>query len=224
MVMRAIDRAVKDLLSTETGGGGGATMPVEKLARTQALFLFQIIRLLDGDVTLRAQGERDIRLLEVWLNDLCKVRENLRDLGAGSGTSERNSVGRRNQHPPQWETWIFAESVRRTIIMAHSFLQLYEMMKGLGSGSSNSSEAEDDDRGVWDYTHRWTLSRHLWEAKSSFEFERAWKEKPHFIITNYAFNHFLQNGRGDDVDELAEILLSVYMGVEETKEFITAKS
>lgn len=103
MVMRAIDRAVKDLLSTETGGGGGATMPVEKLARTQALFLFQIIRLLDGDVTLRAQGERDIRLLEVWLNDLCKVRENLRDLGAGSGTSERNSVGRRNQHPPQWE-------------------------------------------------------------------------------------------------------------------------
>lgn len=99
MVMRSIDRGVKDLLAT---GAGGATMPMEKLAKTQALFLFQIIRLLDGDVTLRAQGERDIQLLEMWLSDLCRVRENLGDLGTGTGNGDRDSVGRK-QHPPQWE-------------------------------------------------------------------------------------------------------------------------
>jgi hypothetical protein len=36
-----------------------------------------------------------------------------------------------------------------------------------------------------------------------------WREKRHFIITNYSFEHFLENGRGEDVDEFGEILLRV---------------
>jgi hypothetical protein len=36
-----------------------------------------------------------------------------------------------------------------------------------------------------------------------------WKEKPHYIIHNYSFEDFLKNGCGDDVDEFAEILLSM---------------
>lgn len=43
---------------------------------------------------------------------------------------------------------------------------------------------------------------------SPFTFYRMWKEKPHFIINNYSFEHFLKYGRGDDVDEFAEIMLS----------------
>jgi hypothetical protein len=66
-----------------------------------------------------------------------------------------------------------------------------------------------DDQDPWAYIHRWTLSRHLWEADSSFKFARMWKEKPHFIIANYSFEHFLKYGRGEDVDEFAEILLSM---------------
>ena len=40
-------------------------------------------------------------------------------------------------------------------------------------------------------------------------FERMWKEKFHHIINNYSFEKFLDHGRGEDVDEFAEILLSV---------------
>jgi hypothetical protein len=36
-----------------------------------------------------------------------------------------------------------------------------------------------------------------------------WKEKPHFIITNYSLERFLEYGRGDDIDEFAEVTLSV---------------
>lgn len=39
-----------------------------------------------------------------------------------------------------------------------------------------------------------------------------WMEKPHFIIANYSFEKFLEHGRGEDVDEFAEILLSVSVG------------
>lgn len=65
-----------------------------------------------------------------------------------------------------------------------------------------------DDK-FWAAAHRWTLSRHLWEADSSFEFDRMWKGKPHFKITNYSFETFLMHGRSDDVDDFAEVLLSV---------------
>jgi len=75
MVMRALHSSVRELVNAETSRA--VATPVEKLARTQALFLFQIIRLLDGDVILRAQGEKDIPLLKIWLGDLCKMRENL---------------------------------------------------------------------------------------------------------------------------------------------------
>lgn len=69
-----------------------------------------------------------------------------------------------------------------------------------------------DDPGAWAYTHRWTLSRPLWEASSAFEFQRLWKETPQFIISNYSFDNFLKHGRGDDVDDFAEILMTVSVG------------
>jgi len=36
-----------------------------------------------------------------------------------------------------------------------------------------------------------------------------WREKRRFVVTNYSFENFLQCGRGEDVDEFAEILLVV---------------
>jgi hypothetical protein len=95
MVMRALHRNVGNLVRAESGRAA-ATVP-EKLARTQALFLYQVIRLFDGDVTLRAQGEADIPLLQTWLGELCKVRENLGDL------AELEDSLVRAQPPKEWE-------------------------------------------------------------------------------------------------------------------------
>jgi len=74
---------------------------------------------------------------------------------------------------------------------------------------STADIGETDDLDPWGFTHRWTLSRWLWEASSSSEFQRRWKEEPQFVITNYSFEKFLSCGKGGDVDEFAEILLSV---------------
>ncbi|KAJ9656720.1 hypothetical protein H2201_008452 [Coniosporium apollinis] len=204
MVMRVLHSSVRELVDTEAGRV--VATPAEKLARAQTLFLYQIIRLFDGDVILRAQGEKDMPLLQTWLGDLCRMRGHLGELA-----EFENGVVRKQPLKIEWERWIFAESMRRTIVMAYSVITLYETMKDSGC---------TDDLGPWTYIHRWTLSRHLWEANSSFMFDRMWKEKPHYIINNYSFEKFLDHGRGEDVDEFAEILLSVYMGVDETKEFI----
>ncbi|GAB1318248.1 Transcription factor domain-containing protein [Madurella fahalii] len=204
MVMRAVYNNAKELVDVEASRV--TATPLERLARAQALFLYQVIRLLDGDVALRAQGERDMPLLRMWLADLCRVRENLGDM-ARLGDREM-----RKQPPAEWKRWIFAESLRRTVLMAHSFISLYDLMKDPeGNG----------DESTWGYAHRWTLSRHLWAADSSSEFVRMWKEKPHFVITNYSLDYFLGNGRGEDADEFAEIILSIYMGVDEKDEFVS---
>jgi len=84
--------------------------------------------------------------------------------------------------------------------MAQSFLNLYGMMTG--------TKAPEGEHDPWAFVHRWTLSRHLWEADSSFEFARRWREEPHFVIKNYAFQKFLEYGRADDVDDFSRILLT----------------
>jgi len=104
MALRALHSSLRELVDTEAGRI--VTTPVEKLARTQALFLYEIIHLLDGDVMLRGQGERDIPLLLTWLAELCKVRENLGDL------ARLEDGVLRDQHPGQWEVSLIHRSVQ----------------------------------------------------------------------------------------------------------------
>lgn len=105
--------------------------------------------------------------------------------------------------------------------MAYSVIGLYELIKDPEETGKITNihferfqpnverDTAPDVASAWAYTHRWTLSRALWEASSSSEFQRAWREKPHFVISNYAFDGFLENGKGEDVDEFAEITLTV---------------
>ncbi|TGJ79089.1 hypothetical protein E0Z10_g9674 [Xylaria hypoxylon] len=197
MVMRAVSDSAREFVDSEASRV--IATPIEKLARSQALFLYQIIRLFDGDVTLRAQGERDMGLLKIWLDELCRIRDNLGDLA-------RLEYALVKQQPPiQWDKWIFAECVRRTVTMAYSVIGLYELLKDL--------EWADPDN-VWAYVHRWTLGRSLWEADSATEFRHAWNESSHFVIANFTLDNFIENGKGEDVDEFAEIFLVLYMGVD----------
>ncbi|KAI1741736.1 hypothetical protein F4680DRAFT_414885 [Xylaria scruposa] len=206
MVMRALSGNARELVDTEVCRV--ISTPIEKLARSQALFLYQIIRLFDGDVALRAQGEKDMGLLRTWLRELCHVRDNLGDLARLEYTLVRD------QSPVEWEKWIFAECIRRTILMAYAVIGLYELLK---------DPAFIDPDSAWAYAHRWTLGRSLWDASSSAEFRRVWKDSSHFVITNFAFENFLKNGKGEDVDEFAEILLNVSMGVDSMKEFMAPR-
>ena len=129
--------------------------------------------------------------------------------------------------------------------MAYSVIALYELMKDPDNKGTIKSLVLDfaanrntECTKLWMYSHRWTLSRHLWESDSHSQFDLAWKREQQFIITNYSFEDFLRHGSGKDVDEFAEILLIAsvhthtldswlmlkardrFMGVDRTKDFI----
>ncbi|RWA08842.1 hypothetical protein EKO27_g6246 [Xylaria grammica] len=60
---------------------------------------------------------------------------------------------------------------------------------------------------------------HLWDAQNSFDFFRAWKEQPFFVISTFDFEPFLGTGTGDDLDDFSFYFLALYFGVNEIKTF-----
>ena len=99
MVFRALAGEMDKLV----GMGAMATTPYEKLARVQVLLLYQMIRLFDGDVGLRVEGERDLGRLEGWVGELRGVGDNL---GGGGGR------GREVLIPESWEVSFSSSSFR----------------------------------------------------------------------------------------------------------------
>jgi hypothetical protein len=95
MVMQAVHANIHELINTEKERI--LATPTDKLARTQALFLYLVICLFDGDVSLRVKGEDSLPLFHTWMEELCKIRENLGDLA-----QVEDSV-MRQQPPVDWE-------------------------------------------------------------------------------------------------------------------------
>ncbi|KAI0433661.1 hypothetical protein F5Y09DRAFT_298455 [Xylaria sp. FL1042] len=190
IVLRVLYDDVNDLKATASNV---TLMPQEKLARVHALMFYQTIRMFDGDITLGQQADDDMALLDSWNNELCKVKDNLDDIAdMGNATSE---------HPPEsWERWIFTESLRRTCIMCVCVQKFWELLK---------TRRKAADIGNMKFIHRWTLSSHLWNARNSFDFFRAWREKPSYIISNFDFDNFLKTGTGDDLDDFAFYFLAL---------------
>jgi hypothetical protein len=73
----------------------------EHLAAVQALVIYQLIRLLDGDMGVQAAAARQNRLLEMWTAQLWK--RSFADPVAFS---------------KPWDAWVFYESLRRTVMIS----------------------------------------------------------------------------------------------------------
>lgn len=94
IVLRVLHDNINDLL------GSGSTLnltPQERLARVHALMLYQVIRMFDGDITLGAQADNNMAILDSWLEDLIKIRDNL----VRESKAEEPEI--RSQPPESWE-------------------------------------------------------------------------------------------------------------------------
>ena len=96
----------------------------DNFAGVQALTLVHIIQLLDGDIQQRALAEQNEAILSRWTDQLHMRTRN--ELMAST--------------LPNWPSWIFAESLRRTILMSHILRGLYSIIK-LGFCKNTASMA-----------------------------------------------------------------------------------
>lgn len=87
---------------------------VEHLASVQALIIYQIIRLFDGDIRQRGLAERQMRRLDEWTTSLCQ---------------RMNEAVMCETIQSPWRTWLFCESIRRTMLTSMLVRALYIFIK-----------------------------------------------------------------------------------------------
>jgi hypothetical protein len=109
-------------------------------------------------------------------------------------------------NPIFWSSWIFRESARRTFLVCSLLLGLYQTLKG-GTVCTKAAAR----------SQIWTLSAHLWNAPSAFDFGIAWQKRKHFEITNMNFAEVIQEAKPDDMDSLGKIFLVAYLGLDDAK-------
>lgn len=92
------------------------------LPSVQALLLYQIIRLFDGDIRLRAEAEVTESTLIQWAEELNRQTEQhpLRYGNSSLFPSNRDI---------SWKDWVFKESCRRTVICAYMLQGIYSFLK-----------------------------------------------------------------------------------------------
>ena len=196
VIFRSIESRVQDLLASPP-----PISPRDCLAHTQALLLYQIIRLLDGDIAARASAERIQPALESSaLSLLTHVSFDMESL------SKELPLFPLTTTKSFWADWVFQESTRRTLLIAFFFSQAYRILCGVRGLKCD---------GRLGLCHSWTLSSYLWHARTPVEFAGAWKTKKHFIITDADFEEVLEQAMAADIDRFGRIFISSFMGIEE---------
>lgn len=207
VIMRCIEAKVNHLLASPV-----PSTPLDILARTQALLLYQIIRLFDGDIGARASAETIFADLEssasalsnhiIWTPDPTSQEQ---DLPLFPIEASRDF----------WTSWIFQESARRTFLITFFFINTWHILTGRTPIAC--------DNHLDNACQTWTLSAHLWEAKDAFEFAVAWRVKRHLVVTKRNIMNVVTDAGGDDFDVFGKMLISAAVGIEEAKGWLLTK-
>ncbi|UNI15028.1 hypothetical protein JDV02_001601 [Purpureocillium takamizusanense] len=151
------------------------------------------------------------------------------------------------------QSWIFLESARRSIMAAYAFMCVIYVLKSeermqfpsflpllpqppppqqqqpLAIFSPTTWAnlglfSHAADCGMWSETQSFTASSHLWDAASSVEFYRAWREKPQWWIENLSFKDFWMYGRPGDIDEFTRLMLTTQVGTDAMDHFMEGET
>ncbi|KAG8671407.1 hypothetical protein FPOAC1_004654 [Fusarium poae] len=204
IIFRSIESRVNDLLATPA-----PITPSECLAHTQALILYQIIRLYDGDIGARASAELIIPAIEASAISLFSYAQF--DIDATVITLPTYPVAPTKAF---WQDWILQESLRRTLLFSFYFVQAYRIMAGCKILQCD---------GRLGLCHAWTLSAHLWNATTPLSFAEAWRDKNHYVVTNAIFSEVLAEAQADDIDVFGKIMISSLLGQDEAEGWFASR-
>ncbi len=189
------------------------------LARTQALLIYQLIRLYDGDIQARARAEEDMSTLDEWAKqmwesarlDVAAARAepwdfNISPLEGGGLNAFR--VDR--TAASLWHAWILAESVHRTYVLASYVQQIYVTLKQGWAACPGSVP--------------FTMQLGLWDSPSAYSWFQACKRSNHKLFTSFIHSDDLFAGScPDEIDEFAIAALVAAHGMDRMDEWAAEK-
>ncbi|KAK7430771.1 hypothetical protein QQZ08_002815 [Neonectria magnoliae] len=206
-VFRIIDDRVNQLIqdhATQPSLALSVLTLADHAARVQALLIFQVIRLFDGDIRMRARAETHIPTLNSW-NDQMWQR-----MTAEMRTTDAGSVATVGIGPfwGSWKAWIFAESVRRTWLTTSFFQAVYATIK---EGYSSCPG------GVY-----CTFGKELWDSASGHEWEKRVAQKKNVLfMQSIDIGALLVGAKPSQVDEFGHAVMVISVGLDETQRWIS---
>ncbi|TGJ88522.1 hypothetical protein E0Z10_g193 [Xylaria hypoxylon] len=168
------------------------------LARVQALFIYQFIRLFDGDVRQRAQAEKLSVTLQEWRTQLwesAKVNDYLQDTIDDSDPSTTHPQSTYKPVAHLWRYWILAESIRRIWMVVNYTHTVYLIMR--------DSQASCPGSIVY------TLRRSLWEATSAAEWLNLANNKDPLFMRSDPPKILFAKASPVEVDEFGLSIVSI---------------
>ncbi|KAF3032463.1 hypothetical protein E8E12_002626 [Didymella heteroderae] len=169
------------------------------LAALQALLLYQLIRLFDGDIRLRATAESDEATAILWASELrtraCAVSLPLQPVATLADEAE------------DWQLWLFHESIRRTVVTTFLLRGVYNYLK----------TGTDVPTGVGVY---FTAQERLWNAQSEMGWARAKVQCLELQVFVNAWDELIALANPDDLEELGVLVMSMLWGLPATQNWL----
>jgi hypothetical protein len=199
------------------------------LSRTQALLVFQIIRLFDGDIKSRADAEADSNTLIKWSYQLMRraasasssIHPDQRDSGDHSSLQQASPIIRAYPHTLRlrsdgtvastWRAWILSESIRRTWIIATLAEAAYAILKH-GLAACPGTISFTSRAGLWDANSPQQWFSRLGRDEMGYA---ALSEDHGFPLTCADVPGLLDEARQDHIDDFTHKLIIYTVGCEE---------
>ncbi|KAH7109956.1 hypothetical protein EDB81DRAFT_894966 [Dactylonectria macrodidyma] len=176
----------------------------DRLSHAQALVLYHIICLLDGDIRARVSAESQLITLE---ESACALLPYV-DFDNVASKDEILPLYPIGPARAIWHDWILHESARRAYLFSLYFIQAYGIVSGLQPPYCDSR---------LQLCRSLAVSTQLWNSRCAVTFAKAWNQRGFFIVTDCSFDALLRDGKAEDMDTFAKMLMSSAMGIEEAE-------
>ncbi|KAK9355882.1 hypothetical protein V1523DRAFT_403749 [Lipomyces doorenjongii] len=181
---------------------------LEHIARVQALLVYQVLGLYDGDIRLRHLAETHIPVLNSWMQQMVEHASQAVCLGGSiiSSAHEQTAVGFGLSDIAHcenllWYSWILAESIRRTWVIASGIQAIYLMIKQGGEVPCQGGMMFTTRQGVW-------------EAQSALAWEKLCSEVNVGLIQMAEADKLFTEVAPEDVNDFSKVILEATFGVE----------
>ncbi|KAK8063038.1 hypothetical protein PG997_015135 [Apiospora hydei] len=182
-----------------------------RLSRVQALVAYQIVRLFDGDIRMRARAEADLPMQTAWTKDLwAQTRKSVSPAAPGCDAS----TSPLNQSIPfdglvsldgavvAWKLWILTESIRRTWLASNLVMELYHYVKHGWSRCPGSIP--------------FTMRAGLWDAGTAAGWFGMQRKQDALFVHIFQHPEMMESVSPEQVDEFGHAILGITWGLEKT--------
>ncbi|KAJ4311994.1 hypothetical protein N0V94_007676 [Neodidymelliopsis sp. IMI 364377] len=202
IVHQILHNNVQNLLVTTNAAQSSNS---DLLAALQALLLYQIMRLFDGDIRLRACAEADEATTVLWASELrsraCHVALPRYPL------APMTSIAASTDSKEEWQEWLFSESIRRTVVTTFMLQGVYNYIK---TGHDKPTVV-----GVF-----FSAQERLWNAQSEVGWCNARQETVELQVSISCWDEIMALAEPDDLEELGVLVMSMLWGLSVTQDWL----